>query len=201
MADETPSTIDEWSAAGKFHDAHLASDARSWPNPFVVGKLSFTASRRAGTWLIRVPLLALAGTLAGLALGDMIAEPLAAARGEVDPGSYAQYSANPDARVAQGTPAAPCIGCPDSYGVAARMRGAREQRMESAFRELGAVNLDAPLPDEMTDDGYRYGGRFPDPEPETFAPEDTALPVIGGGARDVKTTSAPATEHRESEAR
>ncbi|QCB55215.1 hypothetical protein E5675_12740 [Sphingopyxis sp. PAMC25046] len=119
-------------------------------------------------------LLALAGTLAGLLLGEMIAEPLAATRGGDDPASYAQYSANPDARLPQGETAAPCFACPDSYGVAARLRAEREPRMESAFRELGAIDLDAPLPDEpvpeSSDDGYQYGGRFPDPAPEIETP-------------------------------
>ncbi|HWV61433.1 MAG TPA: hypothetical protein VN034_12295, partial [Sphingopyxis sp.] len=74
-------------------------------------------SRRGGERLIRLLLLALAGALAGMLLGEESAEPLAAARDGGDPASYAQYSANPDARVAQGETAAPCLGCPDSYGV------------------------------------------------------------------------------------
>jgi len=119
--------------------------------------------------LVRVLLLALAGMLIGLLLGEMIAKPLAAARRDAGPASYGQYSANPDARVPQGSAAAPCIGCPDSYGVAARLRAERDRRMDGAFRELGAVEIDAPLPAEPApesyDDGYRYGGRFPDPAP------------------------------------
>lgn len=110
-------------------------------------------------------LLALAGTLIGLLLGEMIAKPLAAVRGAPDPASYAQYSANPDARLPQGATAAPCYGCPDSYGVAARLRAQRESRMDGAFRELGAVDLEAPLPVEPADEDYQYGGRFPDPAP------------------------------------
>jgi len=112
--------------------------------------------------LVRLPLLALAGTLAGLLLGETIAKPLAAVRGGAGPASYAQYSANPDARVPEGATAAPCLGCPDSYGVAARLRAEREPRID-AFRELGAVEIDAPLPPEPADNTYQYGGRFPDP--------------------------------------
>ncbi|SBV33310.1 exported protein of unknown function [uncultured Sphingopyxis sp.] len=137
-------------------------------------KLSFATSRRGGERLVRLLLLTLAGVLAGVLLGEESAEPLAAARGGGDPGSYARYSANPDARLPQGETAAPCFACPDSYGVAARLRAERESRMESAFRELGAVDTDAPLPPEPVpepaDDGYRYGGRFPDPAPRIETP-------------------------------
>lgn len=195
--------VDEWPTAGQYHGARLASRARLGPNQPVARKLSFAASRRGGELLIRVLLLTLAGMLAGMLLGEESAEPLATARGGDDPSSYAQYSANPDARVPQGATAAPCFDCPDSYGVAARLRAEREARMAGAFRELGAVDLDAPLPGEPAlepapepaDDGYRYGGRFPDPQLETFAPEDIALPGTGGGARAVETTVTPATEY------
>src|SRR3546814_10414767 len=57
-------------------------------------KLSFVASLFSGGMLVRLPLLALAGTLAGLLLGETIAKPLAAVRGGAGPASYAQYSAN-----------------------------------------------------------------------------------------------------------
>src|SRR3546814_11865925 len=50
----------------------------------------------------------------------------------------------------------------DLYGVAARLRAEREPRID-AFRELGAVEIDAPLPPEPADNTYQYGGRFPDP--------------------------------------
>src|SRR3546814_16211556 len=77
-------------------------------------------------------------------------------------------------RVPQGAPAAPCFVFPDSYGVAARLRAERESRMASAFRDLGAIEIDAPLPDEPApepaDDGYRYGGRFSDPAPSNETP-------------------------------
>ncbi len=142
------------------------------PNLPVARKLSFAASRRGGELLVRLLLFALAGALAGVLLGEESAEPLAAARVGDNPASYAQYSANPDARVPQGETAAPCFACPDSYGVAARLRAERESRMADAFREL--VDFDAPLPGEPApepnDDGYQYGGRFPDPAPEIETP-------------------------------
>ena len=144
------------------------------PNLPVARKLSFAASRRGGELLVRLLLFALAGALAGVLLGEESAEPLAVARVGDNPASYAQYSANPDARVPQGETAAPCFACPDSYGVAARLRAERESRMADAFRELGAVDFDAPLPGEPApepnDDGYQYGGRFPDPAPEIETP-------------------------------
>ncbi|HET6525759.1 hypothetical protein [Sphingopyxis sp.] len=167
-------------------------------------KLSFAASRR-GELLVRFLLLALAGTLAGVLLGEESAEPLVAARarGGDDPASYAQYSANPDARVPQGETAAPCFACPDSYGVAARLRAKREARMADAFRDLGAVDMDAPLPDEPApeplDDGYQYGGRFPDPGPrfETLAPEggDMIGPAIAADAPPIERPGAPTAEY------
>src|SRR3546814_19337067 len=110
--------------------------------------------------LVRLPLLALAGTLAGLLLGETIAKPLAAVRGGAGPASYAQYSANPDARVPEGATAAPCIGCPDSYGVAARLRADREPGLDGAFRELGAVAVAEPLPRHPADTNYQNRGRL-----------------------------------------
>lgn len=107
-------------------------------------------------------LLALAGVFLGLALGSL-------ATGGLRPGvlteptPFSSLSANPDAAVPPASSAEPCPGCPDSYGVAARMRANRERRMTHEFRELGYVDADANPP-EVTDD-YRYGGRFPDAEP------------------------------------
>lgn len=139
--------------------------------------------------LVRLLLLTLAGVFAGSLLGDLIAEPLAPTRGS-DNASYAQHSANPDALVAQGETAPPCVACPDSYGVAARLRAERAPRMADAFRELGAVDTDAPLSaeplPEPPDDGYRYGGRFPDP-PETITPSDGMnSPAMYGDAPPAK---------------
>lgn len=107
-------------------------------------------------------LLALAGIILGLALGRL-------ATGSSRPGPltesipFSSLSANPDAAVPPTSRAEPCRGCPDSYGVAARMRASREKRMTQEFRELGYVEVDVSAPEEA--DGYRYGGRFPDSGP------------------------------------
>ncbi|WP_439568207.1 hypothetical protein [Sphingopyxis sp.] len=124
-------------------------------------------SRRASRW----SRVALAGTIAGMLLGEMVAGPLAEQRASAA-ASFSRLSANPDAQMAQGEGAAPCFDCPDSYGVAARLRAARDQRMSDEFRELGAVELDPPAPADP-DDGYRYGGRFPDPPPREPKALDT----------------------------
>lgn len=108
-------------------------------------------------------MLALAGVAGGTLLGEL-------AVGTNRPGnvgegrSYAGLSANLDALVPQGKGAAPCPECADSYGVAARLRANHHERMDGEFRRLGTVDVDPPLPDEPADN-YRYGGRFPDPEP------------------------------------
>src|SRR3546814_12147426 len=60
------------------------------------------------------------------------------------------------------------------------LRAEREPRMDGAFRELGAVEIDAPLPPEPADNTYQYGGRFPDPALPIEAPiiEDPNPPAI-----------------------
>jgi len=100
-------------------------------------------------------------------LGEMAADRRLGGSSD-DPASYAHLSANPDALVPQGKSAPDCLGCADSYGAALRLRAHRndqgDDRMGDEFRELGAVEVDTPTPTEPEDD-YRYGGRFPDPEP------------------------------------
>ncbi len=84
------------------------------------------------------------------------------------PASFSNLSANPGAVAPDGEGAAPCVDCADSYGVAMRLRAQRDDRMSDEFRELGSVETDtAPWPDPRDD--YRYGGRFPDPEPAAEA--------------------------------
>ncbi len=112
--------------------------------------------------MARLLSLALAGIVLGLALGSL-------ATGGLRPGSlteavpFSSLSANPDAAVPPTSRAEPCRGCPDSYGVAARMRASREKRMTQEFRELGYVEVDVSPPADA--DGHRYGGRFPDSAP------------------------------------
>lgn len=109
-------------------------------------------------------LLALLGAMIGLILGDIAAgERLG--RTHSWNGSYAKLSANPDAATANALPALTCSNCADSYGVAVRMRAERAERENDAYRKLGSVDLDWPVP--MPEDEYRYGGRFPDPDPAT----------------------------------
>lgn len=116
------------------------------------------AGARAARWL----LLALAGIILGLALGSLATGGLRPDR-LTEPVPFSTLSANPDAAVPPTSRAEPCRGCPDSYGVAARMRASRERRMTQEFRELGYVEVDAGPAAES--DGYRYGGRFPDSAP------------------------------------
>lgn len=127
-------------------------------------KLSFAASRRTGARLFRWSALALAGVAGGLLLGEMAAGTRLGGRTD-GPASYSHLSGNPDALAPQGGGAPPCLDCADSYGVALRLRAHRDDRMrDDAFRELGAVDVDPPMLADADDD-YRYGGRFPDPEP------------------------------------
>jgi hypothetical protein len=108
-------------------------------------------------------MLAVVGIVGGMMLGEL-AVGNRTNRLADEPPSYSSLSANPDALVPQGKAAPPCPDCADSYGVAVRLRAQRDERMSSEFRELGAVDVDPPLPADPSDD-YRFGGRFPDPEP------------------------------------
>lgn len=127
----------------------------------MVRKFSFAASRSGGKQLFRWSIIALAGTIGGMIIGEMVAEPLTKQRiGASAP--FSDLSANPDAAEVHSGGILPCPDCRDSYGVAAQMRGDRENRMSGEFRELGAVDVVSTVPAEPDDD-YRYGGRFPDP--------------------------------------
>lgn len=115
--------------------------------------------------LFRWSLIALAGAIGGMVLGEMAIEPN---RGGTiaEPATYSHLSANPRALPpASDGGAVPCPDCLDSYGVAARLRADREDRMSEPFRALGEVDPD-PAPPDDTGDAYRFGGRFPDPDPE-----------------------------------
>ncbi|MDO9370019.1 MAG: hypothetical protein Q7T68_15745 [Sphingopyxis sp.] len=115
--------------------------------------------------LLRWLVLALAGTGVGLGGGMMLGELTIGnlTDGQTDKTStFSSLSANPDALVPQGEAAPPCPDCSDSYGVAMRLHAEHDTRISDAFRELGAVDLDRPTPVDP-DDGYRFGGRFPDP--------------------------------------
>ncbi|WP_447753690.1 hypothetical protein [Sphingopyxis fribergensis] len=131
-------------------------------------------------WLV----LALAGTAGGMMLGDLVVGKRTNDLSDEVP-SFSRLSANPDAAMPQGEGASACADCADSYGVAARLRVPRDERMDDAFRELGAVDVDPPGPDTPVDD-YRYGGRFPDteprpPDPVTEADEEEIAPLVPAG--------------------
>jgi len=155
-------------------------------------KLYVAASRDAGVWLVRLSALALAGVTGGIMLGEMAAGTRLGNRAD-EPASYSHLSANPDALVPQGDGAAPCPGCANSYGVALRLRADRDDRMGDEFRELGAVDVDPPILADAADD-YRYGGRFPDPEPGaavTSEGPDAMMPASDSSLTD-KITPVPA---------
>lgn len=141
-------------------------------------------------------MVALAGTVAGGALGEMVTGPIAQHRAAAS-ASFSHLSANPDALNAQGEGAAPCLDCPDSYGVAARLRADRDQRMSDEFRELGAVDVDPPPWSSPDDDAYRYGGRFPDPAPRPAvapAPEPEAAVTRSADAELGPSAPTPAAD-------
>jgi hypothetical protein len=156
-------------------------------------KLSFVASRHTGVRLFRWLALAFAGVTAGMVLGEMAAGTrLGSGIGE--PASYSRLSANPDALVQQGEGAVSCTGCADSYGVAMRLRAHRDDRMSDEFRELGAVDNDPPMPADAGDD-YRYGGRFPDPEPTAaMTSEDPPGAILTGATSPVSENDPPIAE-------
>lgn len=117
--------------------------------------------------MVRLLLLVLAGLCGGMLLGN-----LATGSGRSgtlsDRPPFSSLSSNPDAALPPPAGADLCLGCPDSYGVAARLRADRQERMGGTFRELGYVDPDGIAPDdEEEEDVYRYGGRFPDPAPAT----------------------------------
>ncbi len=154
-------------------------------------KLSFAASRGTGARLFRWSALLLAGVTGGALLGEMAAGTrLGREIGE--PASYSHLSANPDALAPQGSGAAPCLDCADSYGAAMRLRAHRDNMMrDDAFRELGEIDVDPPILADADDD-YRYGGRFPDPEPAAAATgEDPRADMPASNASPPDITAAP----------
>ena len=136
------------------------------------------SSRDRGRRLLRWLLLVVAGLGSGMLLGETTTQNL---RGVTtgNGASYSGLSANPDASRPVAIPQDTCLDCPDNYGVATRMRAARNTRMDDAFRELGAVDT-AMSPVRETIDEYRYGGRFPDTDiSASEAPMSTDTPAEG----------------------
>lgn len=126
----------------------------------------------ARRWTLGV-LLAAAGLAGGALLGTLVVG--GGLRGGDRTPSFADLSANPDALVADHQSQSPCLDCADSYGASARLRAERTDRMDEPFRELGKVDVDAAPVAEAADD-YRYGGRFPDPEPPMVMVSPVAVP-------------------------
>lgn len=146
-------------------------------------------------------LLVSVGMVGGMILGDLavgrrlVPEP-------VSGGSFAEFSANPDALTPDSLSSPPCIDCANSYAAAARLRARRAERMSNAFRDLGTVELDEPAPIPEPDDDYRYGGRFPDPPSAVTArvspsiqprPAKVAAPAAQIGTPAAETPARPAT--------
>lgn len=147
-------------------------------------KLYFAASRHSGVRLFRWSALALVGVTGGMLLGEMaVGSRLSSEMGE--PATYSHLSANPDAAAPPAGGAAPCLDCRDSYGVAALLRADRDSRMSEEFRELGAVDIDSPASGEH-DDGYRYGGRFPDPPPSEASSRMPHEPLAASSVTEAK---------------
>ena len=125
--------------------------------------------------------LALAGAVAGVILGELVA----GSRFDTDDGAmreaggYAGLSANPDAAVADARAAPTCVNCADSYGAAARLRARRAERAEAILPEAGAADPDAVLAEPAPEpaDGYRYGGGLPEPERASLPPA-TSSPAV-----------------------
>ncbi len=155
-------------------------------------KLSVVASRKAGVWLFRLSVLALAGLAGGMMLGEMAVGTRLGGRAD-EPASYSHLSANPDALVPQGSATAPCLDCADSYGVALQLRAHRDDGMSEEFRRLGAVDINPPILADAGDD-YRYGGRFPDPEPGAAVTGDGphAISSMDASSSADKITAVPA---------
>lgn len=135
---------------------------------------------------LRWLLLALAGAIAGMMLGELVAGGRIESRDEMvrENSGYAGFSANPDAMVADAAAAPVCRDCADSYGAAARLRARRAERADAALREAEPIDREAAQPSPEPADDYRHGEGFPDvepaapvpPAPEDFAPGDDAPP-------------------------
>lgn len=112
------------------------------------------------------------GAIGGLLLGNFVVGPEVAAGSEY--GSYAEVAGNPDALGVSSSFGEPCYDCGRGYGAAMPQMAANDERMDHAFRELGAVEIDYASP--ATDD-YAYGGRFDDPAAARTIVMQSPVPV------------------------
>ena len=130
--------------------------------------------------------LALAGAIAGLLLGELVAGGrIDANDGAIRESSgYAGFSANPDAMVADARAVPACTNCADSYGASARLRARRAEQAEAGLPEPDVTDSEAMLPEPAADD-YRYGGGFPEPERAAPVPSPAApVPAEDSPPRD-----------------
>lgn len=154
-------------------------------------KYSYSATRRVEVIVLRLLLLALVGTICGALLGEMVAGQRLSS-GSSEPAAYSRLSANPDAAATPAIGADACIGCPDSYGVAARLRAERRDRMDGAFRALGSAEPEVAADD--IDDGYRYGGSFPGSEPRSRYMEMEPLDAVPTNVPPQEDQAIPSVE-------
>lgn len=144
--------------------------------------------------LFRWSVLALTGVIGGMMLGEMAVGTSLLGRAIGEPVTYSHLSANPGALAPQGDGAVPCPDCLDTYGVAVRLRAHREERMSDQFRALGAVDPDPIMPVD-SDDDYRFGGRFPDPEPPAVGAKEQSLAEPAGGTSPDESAAPPSGEY------
>lgn len=158
-------------------------------------KFSYATCRRAERWLLCGLLLLLAGAIFGTLLGNIVTGSRLNSV-SADPQSFSQMSANPNAAATPEGSGDLCQGCPNSYGVAARLRADQANRTNDAFRARGAVNPDAPA--SRVDDDYQYGGRFPEIPRPTSAParpdRPDRLPDAGSGHKGGEAPVPPAPD-------
>lgn len=130
--------------------------------------------RRITFWL----LLVVGAMFGGALLGKMsVGDRLRVVGSETRP--FSSLSANPDAATPDRLVDMDCVGCPDSFGIGARL--GRNRADDSYAYPYAPVTLGgeaSAAPKEIAnvepvDDGYRYGGRFPDPAPDK--PRPTSL--------------------------
>jgi len=136
------------------------------------------------------------GAIGGLLLGNFVVGQDVRAGSEY--GSYAEVTGNPDALGVSSSFGEPCYDCGPGYGAVMPRMAANEARMDHAFRELGAVEIDYSSP--PTDD-YAYGGRFDDPAAARTIVMQAPVPVeVAASASNAPppviatVTAAPASE-------
>lgn len=144
---------------------------------------------------------------AGALLGKMVVGDRLRIAGS-DIRSFASLSANPDAATPDSVAGTICDNCPDSFGIGARL--GRERAEQDYAYPYAPVTLGGPSSGSSqaiadvppVDDGYQYGGRFPD-TPEKAATHPHIQPVrrdMGSGAFESRpVTDSGFAQSREKE--